>query len=109
MFKNLIPKSFNATLNTSSMWIARKEVNAAGFNSFFTSATFQNKSSAKKDKEKEADENLAYHQDLNTGIESLERLGVAKSYWSWPQYNRVIYPPTEDGKPSKTPVKLMSY
>ena len=47
-----------------------------------------------------------YQQDLSSGIKNLESLGLAKPYWSWPQYNRIIYPPTEDGKPLKNPVSL---
>lgn len=37
-------------------------------------------------------------------IKNLERLGSIKSHISWPQYNRIIYPPTEDGKPIRNPV-----
>ncbi len=47
-----------------------------------------------------------YQQDLSSGIKNLENLGLAKPYWSWPQYNRIIYPPTEDGKPLKNPVSI---
>lgn len=49
--------------------------------------------------------------DLNGYLKSnlakaknLERMGLIKPHASWPQYNRIIYPPSEDGKPTKTPV-----
>ena len=50
------------------------------------------------------DDEFKYQNDESTGIRNLEKLGIAKPYWSWPQYNRVIYPPTEDGKPMINPV-----
>lgn len=56
---------------------------------------------------KEVDDEFKYQNDDSSGIKNLEKLGLAKPSWSWPQYNRVIYPPTEDGKPSVTPVCLI--
>ena len=50
------------------------------------------------------EDEIKYQNDESTGIRNLEKLGIAKPYWSWPQYNRVIYPPTEDGKPMINPV-----
>jgi hypothetical protein len=50
------------------------------------------------------EDEFKYQNDESTGIRNLEKLGIAKPYWSWPQYNRVIYPPTEDGKPMINPV-----
>jgi hypothetical protein len=45
-----------------------------------------------------------FQKDVSSGLRNLEKLGVIKPYMSWPQYNRIIYPPSEDGKPLKNPV-----
>ena len=55
----------------------------------------------------ELDDEFKYQNDESSGIRNLEKLGMAKSYWSWPQYNRVIYPPNEDGKPMINPVGVI--
>lgn len=34
----------------------------------------------------------------------LSRFGLVKPYAKWPQYNRIVYPPQSDGKPTKNPV-----
>lgn len=44
-----------------------------------------------------------FQRELSSGIKNLERLGVIKNHWSWPKYNRIIYPPQPDGEPMKNP------
>jgi hypothetical protein len=39
----------------------------------------------------------------NMDIKNLEDIGVLKKKWSWPKYNRIIYPPSKDGEPKVTP------
>ena len=45
-----------------------------------------------------------FQEDLSSGLKNLERVGLAKQKWSWPQYNRIVYPPTENGQPIRNPV-----
>ena len=49
------------------------------------------------------EDELEFQRDVSSGIKNMEKMGLAKGHWSWPQYNRIIYPPTEDGKPLKNP------
>lgn len=53
------------------------------------------------------DDGIEYEQDLSSGIKNLERLGLAKSNWSWPKYNRTVFPPSEDGVPLINPVRII--
>jgi hypothetical protein len=58
------------------------------------------------------DENVndtEFQKDVSSGLRNLEKLGIIKPYMSWPQYNRIIYPPTEDGKLLKNPVCLLNF
>ena len=64
-------------------------------------------SSSKTTPKNDADAEFEYQNDKSSGIKNLERIGLAKKAWSWPQYNRVIYPPTEDGKPMINPVRIL--
>lgn len=59
--------------------------------------------SNKVGKEEEKDE-FDYQRQESAKVKNLERMGMIKSHISWPQYNRVIYPPSEDGVPLKNPV-----
>lgn len=68
----------------------------------YVTSSINNKPNVKKTTK--LDDEFEYQNDDSSGIRNLEKLGVAKSYWSWPQYNRTIYPPTDDGKPAITPV-----
>ena len=86
MIKNLV----NISKNT-------RQLNTAVYNRTLVSSS---KTTPKHD----ADAEFEYQNDKSSGIKNLERLGLAKKNWSWPQYNRVIYPPTEDGKPMINPV-----
>ena len=52
---------------------------------------------------------LEFQKDASTGIRNLERIGKAKPTWSWPQYNRIVYPPSEDGEPIKNPVTIFLF
>lgn len=45
----------------------------------------------------------------STVLKNLERLGSIKSHISWPQYNRIIYPPNEDGKTIRNPVNKIKF
>ncbi len=54
-------------------------------------------------KNESKEDELEFQQDVSSGIKNLEKMGMAKAYWSWPQYNRIIYPPAEDGVPLKNP------
>ena len=67
-------------------------------NNFITSS--QTFSQAKNEPQQDEHE---FQRDISSGIKNLEKLGIAKGYWSWPQYNRIIYPPAEDGKLLKNP------
>jgi len=51
------------------------------------------------------EDTLEYEQDKSNGIKTLEKLGLAKAEWSWPKYNRTVFPPSEDGIQLVTPVK----
>lgn len=42
-------------------------------------------------------------------LKNLERLGTIKNHISWPQYNRIIYPPNEDGKTIRNPVNNIKF
>jgi len=64
-------------------------------------------SNSKTTVKNEADAEFEYQSDKSSGIRNLEKIGLAKQSWSWPQYNRVIYPPTEDGKPMINPVSIL--
>jgi hypothetical protein len=55
------------------------------------------------------DENEPYQTDRSNGIKNLEKLGIAKPHWSWPKYNRTIFPPTEDGVPLMNPVRFIFF
>ncbi len=55
------------------------------------------------------DENEPYQTDRSNGIKNLEKLGIAKPHWSWPKYNRTIFPPTEDGVPLMNPVRSILF
>ncbi len=50
------------------------------------------------------EENELFQSDKSSGIKNLEKLGIAKPHWSWPKYNRTIFPPSEDGVPLINPV-----
>jgi hypothetical protein len=85
-------------LNCSKSLFKNKPVNANKTNSLHSSALVLAKA-------KNLDEDqFQYQQDASSGIRNLENLNLAKAHWSWPQYNRVIYPPSQDGKPLKNPV-----
>ena len=49
-------------------------------------------------------EDIDYEMDRSNGIKNLEKLGLAKAEWSWPKYNRTIFPPSADGVPLINPV-----
>jgi hypothetical protein len=34
-------------------------------------------------------------------LKQLEKAGLAKDYWSWPKYNRTIYPPQSKDEPRR--------
>ena len=65
---------------------------------------YQSKNVNKKDDDKknEIDEN-EFNKEKSFGTKNLEQLGMIKSSMSWPQYNRIIYPPMPDGKPMRNP------
>ena len=46
-----------------------------------------------------------FQEDKSFGVKNLEGIDAISKHLSWPQYNRIIYPPTEDGKPMKNPVR----
>ncbi|CAF0823141.1 unnamed protein product [Brachionus calyciflorus] len=55
-------------------------------------------------KEQEGEEDEFDKQRLASAkIRNLERLGTIKSHYSWPQYNRIIYPPAQNGQPIRNP------
>ena len=62
-----------------------------------------------KKEEKTDDDEFDIAQKEKSKIRNLERLGVINNNISWPKYNRIIYPPTEDGKLIRNPVSLNSY
>ncbi len=39
----------------------------------------------------------------SVNIKGLEDMGILKTHWSWPKYNRIIYPPQKEGEPKVTP------
>jgi hypothetical protein len=47
-----------------------------------------------------------FQEDKSFGVKNLEQVGIINKHMSWPQYNRIIYPPTEDGTPMKNPVSI---
>jgi large subunit ribosomal protein L22 len=48
-----------------------------------------------------ADDAEEFQRYQRQNIKGLENLGVAKSNWSWPKYNRIVYPPQEEGEPKR--------
>lgn len=68
--------------------------------SFHSSACLKQQKNTKNEEEIED-----FASDLSSGLKNLERIGLVKSCWSWPKYNRTVYPPIEDGsEPIKNPV-----
>ena len=47
-----------------------------------------------------------FETDYRNKVRYMEKLGVLKPHISWPQYNRIIYPPNESGQVAKNPVKI---
>ena len=53
------------------------------------------------------DEDLNEFEKSNTArVKKLEQMGLVNKHTSWPKYNRIVYPPSEDGKSTKTPVSF---
>ncbi len=52
---------------------------------------------------------MEFQKDVSSGIRNLEKLGIIKPYMSWPQYNRIVYPPSNDGIPMKNPVFFLIF
>lgn len=75
-------------------------------NKFSTSSSLLLADRKKTNKKEEEDEDdvLGFNKSTASQSRLLERFGVVKPYAKWPQYNRVIYPPSSDGKPTKNPV-----
>jgi hypothetical protein len=61
-------------------------------------------SAARKSEPAEEDDSL-YQKEYSNKVKFLERFGMVKPHISWPQYNRIIYPPNETGEPVKRPVR----
>jgi hypothetical protein len=95
---------FNNVLNNSIFKIISIN-NKNVYKSFHSTPQIFDSSKKINDK----NENLEFQKDVSSGIRNLEKLGLLKPHMSWPQYNRIIYPPTEDGKPMKNPVILTQY
>lgn len=69
-----------------------------------TSVLLNNKGNNKKKDDVDDEDEFNFMKTSAGRARLLERFGVIKPDAKWPQYNRVIYPPTEDGKPTKNPV-----
>lgn len=94
MLKSLIQKGFSLSQNNarnSFLAFAKTSVNI-----HTSQASYQMP---------QDDDGIEYEEDLSSGIKNLEKLGLAKSNWSWPKYNRTVFPPTEDGVPLINPVR----
>lgn len=55
------------------------------------------------------DDSFGYKNSDAYKVKMLEKLGLVKSYTKWPQYNRIIYPPSVDGSPTKNPVSKRTF
>ena len=110
MFKRLVSQanslllaSANETTVLGSMLRSSAKMMLVSPDNYHTSSIMRQGQG--KNEKSAADEDVPEFQtDLSSGLKNLERVGLAKYSWSWPQYNRIVYPPTEDGKPIKTPV-----
>lgn len=65
--------------------------------------------SKKTEDEKDEDDVFGYSKSGPARARMLERFGIVKPYAKWPQYNRIVYEPTTDGKPAKNPVILFFF
>ena len=73
----------------------------------FASYDSSNENNNKKNKKNDVDDDddaFGYMKSNAAKARLLERFGMIKPYAKWPQYNRVVYPPSTDGNPVKTTV-----
>ncbi len=97
-------KSFCSLLKNTNLSLINKYQNcqitplnlsSSKFNRFFSS--------------KNANFEEEFQEDKSFGVKNLERVDIINKHMSWPQYNRIIYPPTEDGTPMKNPVSNKNF
>lgn len=72
-----------------------------------TSGSLLSRNSSNESGKKEEDEFedvFDYQKSNAQKVKFLEHFGIIKDYAKWPKYNRIIYPPSEDGKLIKNPV-----
>jgi len=84
--------SQNSNLSFVNYQKAQVKVTCCNFKRFF--------SSKKTNVEEE------FQEDKSFGVKNLERVDLINKHMSWPQYNRIIYPPNENGTPMKNPVSF---
>lgn len=101
MFKNLQKIcQLTSTCVNKSLLGGAASLNAAQFS---TNASRVLMAKVNK-QETELDDDFNLQKTSAGKVRFLEKLGIVKPHISWPQYNRIIYPPSEDGKPVKNPV-----
>jgi hypothetical protein len=98
--QNLLNIFFKVNKNNSII----KKISSINFNLLNLIHTNNKNFSSSKESNDVKIDKPEFHRDVSSGLRNLEKLGVIKPYMSWPQYNRIIYPPTEDGKSLKNPV-----
>jgi hypothetical protein len=69
------------------------------------SRLFQSSNSTSK--KENSDESNEFQKETKSKVQYLEQFGIIKKHASWPQYNRIIYPPCDEnnGTLVKNPVK----
>lgn len=97
----LLPKSFILTN------LVRNGLSNAARPLYATSAvrSVTSNSSNSAVAQEDENENSEFAKDYKNKVKFLERFGLIKPNISWPQYNRIIYPPSENGELMRNPVR----
>lgn len=89
---------------TTSSWSRLSSVRFASSTASGGDSSNENRNKNKKKNVDDDDDGFGYLKSNAAKARLLERFGMVKPYAKWPQYNRVVYPPSSDGKPVKNPV-----
>ena len=93
-------KSFSSLLKNSNLSLITKYQNCQITQLNLSSSRIFNRFFSSKNSKFEEE----FQEDKSFGVKNLERVDIINKHMSWPQYNRIIYPPSEDGIPMKNPV-----
>lgn len=93
-------KSFSSLLKNSNLSLITKYQNCQITQLNLSSSRIFNRFFSSKNAKFEEE----FQEDKSFGVKNLERVDIINKHMSWPQYNRIIYPPSEDGTPMKNPV-----